>query len=213
MRAPTLQAGGWPPNAGGSVSTLVIEWVPLKPELGVSCFWWLLIFAGWPRRTPFGGAENPPITFIRELKKEVRRSFALLGEGQSAISDRAGDAHGISNPKATEHGFRLCQQRRPEAFREHAPSLTGAKSGKASLGGAIASLPQYGDREWKYIGAAENLRGAPELCRPARPEPADQTPGPPKGRRVRGLPAVAPIATVRAKVWRANPRQFQLPSR
>ena len=140
LRAPTLQAGGWPPNAGGSVSTLVIEWVPLKPEFGVSCFWRLLIFAEWLRRTPFGGAENPPITFICELKKQVRRSFALLGEGQSAISDRAGDAHGISNPKATEHGFRLCQQRRPEAFREHAPSLTGAWSEKASFAGGIASL-------------------------------------------------------------------------
>jgi hypothetical protein len=71
---------------------LVIEWVPLKPELGVSCSWRLLIFAGWPRRTPFGAAENPPITFICELKKQIRRSFVLLGEGQSAISDRAGDA-------------------------------------------------------------------------------------------------------------------------
>jgi hypothetical protein len=58
----------------------------------------------------------------------------------SAISKCAGDAHGISNPKATEQGFRLCQQRRPEAFREHAPSLTRAKSGKASFAGAIASL-------------------------------------------------------------------------
>ena len=80
--------------------------VPLKPEFGVSCFWRLLIFTGWPRRTPFGGAENPPITFICELKKQVRRSFVLLGEGQSAISDRADAAHGISNPNATEQGFK-----------------------------------------------------------------------------------------------------------
>src|SRR6516162_3212435 len=115
---------------GDRFSTLVIKWIPLKLELGVSCFWRLLIFTGWPRRTPFGGAENPPITFICEFKKQIRRSFVLLGEGQSAISDRAGDAHGISNPKATEQGFRLCQQRRPKAFRENAPSLTEAKSGK-----------------------------------------------------------------------------------
>jgi hypothetical protein len=90
---------------GTGFSTLVIEWVPLKPEFGVSCFWRLLIFAGWPRRTPFGGAENPPITFICELKKQVRRNFVLLGEGQSAISDRAGDAQGISNPKQQNKNF------------------------------------------------------------------------------------------------------------
>ena len=93
---------------------MVIEWVPLKLEFGVSCFWRLLIFAGWPRRTPFGGAENPPITFICEFKKQIRRSFVLLGEGQSAISDRAGDAHGISNPKATEQEFCLCHKGGPK---------------------------------------------------------------------------------------------------
>ena len=86
----------------GSVS---IEWVPLKPELGVSCSWRLLIFAGWPRRTPFSRAENPPIAFIRELKKQVRNGLVLLGEGQSAISKCAGVAHGISNPNATEQDF------------------------------------------------------------------------------------------------------------
>jgi hypothetical protein len=61
---------------------------------GVSCFWRLLIFAGWPRRTPFSGAENSPIAFICELKKQVRIGLVLLGKGQSAISDRAGGAHG-----------------------------------------------------------------------------------------------------------------------
>src|SRR5215471_3039351 len=121
-------------------STFVIEWVPLKPELGVSCSWRLLIFAGWPRRTPFNRAENPLIAFICEPKKQVSNGLVLLGEGQFAISRCAGVAHGISNPNATEQGFRLCQQRRPEAFREHAPSLTGAKSEKASFAGAIASL-------------------------------------------------------------------------
>jgi len=40
MRA---QAAAPAPMPGGSV---LIEWVPLKPELGVSCSWRLLIFAG-----------------------------------------------------------------------------------------------------------------------------------------------------------------------
>ena len=73
--------------------------------------------------------RTPPITFICELEKQVRRGLVLLGEGQSAISDRAGAAHGISDPKAKEQGFRLCYQRRLEAFRKHTLSLTGAKSG------------------------------------------------------------------------------------
>ena len=46
-------------------------------------------------------AENPPIAFICELKKQVRIGLVLLGEGQSAISDRAGAAHAISNANAT----------------------------------------------------------------------------------------------------------------
>ena len=120
--------------------------------------------------------RNPPITFICELKKQIRRSFVLLGEGQSAISDRAGDAHGISNPKATEQGFRLCQQRRPKAFRENAPILTGAKSGK--------------ELRWDYREPTLNIAtesgnisvlrgicvGRPRCCRdrPAPPESADQ---------------------------------------
>ncbi len=77
--------------------------LPLKPKLVASCFLRLLIFAGW--RTPFSRAENPPIAFICELKKQVRIGLVLLGEGQSAISDRAGAAHGISNPNA-ERGFK-----------------------------------------------------------------------------------------------------------
>ena len=80
-------------------STSVIYWVPLKPKLGASSFLRLLIFAGW--RTPFSRAENPPIAFICELKKQVRIGLVLGGEGQFAISDRAGAAHGISNPNAT----------------------------------------------------------------------------------------------------------------
>lgn len=79
----------------------------IKPVLGVSCFWRLLIFAEWPRRTPFSGAEKPPIAFICELKKQVRNGLLLRGEGQSAISDRAGAAHGISNPNETERGFKF----------------------------------------------------------------------------------------------------------
>ena len=55
--------------------------------VGVSCFWRLLIFAGWPGRKPFSGAEKPPIAFIGELKKQGRLDLVLFGEGQSAISD------------------------------------------------------------------------------------------------------------------------------
>ena len=80
------------------ISTLVVVGVPLKPHPGVS--WWLLIFAGWPRRTPFSGAKKPAITFICKLKKQVRLGLVLFGEGQSAISDRADVL--ISNPNATE---------------------------------------------------------------------------------------------------------------
>jgi hypothetical protein len=75
----------------GHISTSVIVWVPLKPRLGVSL---LLNFVEWPRRTPFSRAEKPPIAFICELKKQISNGLVLRGEGQSAISDRAGVAHG-----------------------------------------------------------------------------------------------------------------------
>ena len=68
--------------------------LPLKPELGISRLWRRLILAGWPRRKPSSGAENPPVAFICELKKQVRDGLVLLGEGQSAISDRAGVPRG-----------------------------------------------------------------------------------------------------------------------
>src|SRR5882672_9963238 len=93
---PRFNAGR--PGFGDRFSTLVIVWVPHPPFLGVSCFWRLFIFAKWPGRTPFSGAEKPLIAFICELKKQVRRGLVLLGEGQFAISDRSGVAHGISNP-------------------------------------------------------------------------------------------------------------------
>src|ERR1700738_9261 len=73
-----------------------IEMSPLRLCLGVSCFWGLLISDRWPDRKPFGGAEKPAITFIRELMQQVRLGVVLLGEGQSAVSDGAGVAHGIS---------------------------------------------------------------------------------------------------------------------
>jgi hypothetical protein len=69
--------------------------LPLKLERGISRLWGLLIFAGWwPRRSPFGRAENPLIAFICKLKKQVRVGLVSRGEGQSAISGRAGVAHG-----------------------------------------------------------------------------------------------------------------------
>jgi hypothetical protein len=105
FRAPCFVPGGlvWE-----TFSTSVIVWVgPLKPHLGVSRFWHRLIVAGTPGDPkPFSGAEKPPIAFICELEKQVRRGLVLRSEGQSAISDRAGVAHGISNRSATERGFK-----------------------------------------------------------------------------------------------------------
>ena len=98
-RAARFMPGGLVSNR---FSTLVIVWVPVKPPTRVSCFWRLLIFARWPGRTPFGGAENSPIAFICELKKQVGRGLVLLSQGQSAISDRSRVAHGISNPTRLE---------------------------------------------------------------------------------------------------------------
>jgi hypothetical protein len=105
-RGPPRFVPGRPGFGTGFQRRSLNGWVPLKPHLGVSCFWRLLIFVKWPRRTPLSRAENPPIAFICELKKQVRIGLVLLGEGQSAISDRAGAAHGISNPNATERGFK-----------------------------------------------------------------------------------------------------------
>jgi hypothetical protein len=53
-------------------------------------------------RQPFGGAEKPPLTFIRELMQQVRLGLVLLGEGQSAISDGAGVAHDFELKTTTE---------------------------------------------------------------------------------------------------------------
>ena len=55
------------------------------------------MFGRWRDRKPFGGAEKPPITFIRELMQQVRLGLVLLGAGQSAISVGAGVAHGVSH--------------------------------------------------------------------------------------------------------------------
>ena len=132
-KAASLRAGR--PRFGTGFQRWLL-WVPLKPH---ASFWRLLIFAGWPCRTPFSRAENPPIAFIRELKKQVRIGLVLRGEGQSAISDRAGAAHSISNPNATERGFKYRKKdfvrRRPLArcaiegiarhFKPARPGLTG----------------------------------------------------------------------------------------
>jgi hypothetical protein len=54
--------------------------------------------AGWPGRKPLSRAENPPIAFIGELKKQVRVGLVPRGEGQSAIPDRADAVHGPQIP-------------------------------------------------------------------------------------------------------------------
>jgi hypothetical protein len=61
--------------------------------------------AGWPGRKPLSRAENPPVAFICELKKQVRVGLVPRGEGQSAIPGRADVAHGISHLNATEQRF------------------------------------------------------------------------------------------------------------
>jgi hypothetical protein len=78
--------------------------VPIKPypHLGLFRFLRLLIFAvKLVRKKPFRGAENSPIAFICDLKKQVRVGLVVLGQGKSAISDRAGVSHGIQIPNAT----------------------------------------------------------------------------------------------------------------
>src|SRR5216683_1546782 len=103
---PCFNAGGGP--VWNRASTLIIVWLP--PKSRVSCFWRLLIFAVWPGRKPFGRAENPPIAFICELKKQVRRGLVLRGEGQSAISDRAGVAHGSQIPTQQNEPLRRLKE-------------------------------------------------------------------------------------------------------
>ena len=100
--------------------------LPLKQEPGVFCLWPLLIFAGWQRRTPFSRAEDSPIAFICELKKQVRNGPVLLGESQLAISFRADAAHGASQiPSATPCIARNSRTRQrafmesPQGLRSH----------------------------------------------------------------------------------------------
>jgi hypothetical protein len=83
-------------------SASLMQWVSLKPKLGVTCFWRLLILVGWPGRKPLSRAENPAVAFIRELKKQVRVGLLPRGEGQSAIPGRADAVHGTSRFNATE---------------------------------------------------------------------------------------------------------------
>jgi hypothetical protein len=78
------RAGLWsrarPKDHGGLRLRVRPSSLPFKLELGISHLWRLLIFPGWPRRSRFGCAENPPVTFICELKKQVRNGRILLGE-------------------------------------------------------------------------------------------------------------------------------------
>jgi len=127
-----------PPAAAldlGPVSTLVIEWVPLKPELGVSCFWRLLFFEGWPRRSPFSRAEDPPIAFIRELRKQLRIGLVLLGEGQSAISYRAGVARGHLKSQRNRTRISFVPTEAARSAPSHAPGLTGRCPGETNIAG------------------------------------------------------------------------------
>ena len=110
----------------GHISTSVIVWVgPLKPRLGVSL---LLIFAEWPRRTPFSGAEKPPVAFICELKKQVSNGLVLRGQGQSAISDRAGVAYGHLKSQRNITRIQVDSLRNPTAWAGFLNSRRGIRS-------------------------------------------------------------------------------------
>lgn len=76
------------------------------------------------------GAEKPPIAFICELKKQVRNGLLLRGEGQSAVSDRAGAAHG------THHAGR------PDSFSAAGPALEPAAG---TLTGGLPRVSQPGN--------------------------------------------------------------------
>ena len=84
-------------EAGGEPIGRELPRFSLPIKLGF-CIWWLLIFAGWSARKPFSSAENAAVAFICELEKQICLGLVLLGEGQSAISNRARVAHSISNP-------------------------------------------------------------------------------------------------------------------
>jgi hypothetical protein len=58
--------------------------------------------------TPLGSAEEPAITFIGELKKQVGLAPVLFSEGQSTISDRTRVAHGQTRNARGLHQSKAC---------------------------------------------------------------------------------------------------------
>jgi hypothetical protein len=77
----------------GAVDLLLCHSLPLSTSryrshsnwnLASPAFWLLLIFAWWP--FPIGGAENPSIAFVCELKKQVR--VGLLSEARASLRYR-----------------------------------------------------------------------------------------------------------------------------
>jgi hypothetical protein len=143
-----------------------------------------------PRRTPLSRAENPPIAFICELKKQVRIGLVLLGEGQSAISDRAGAAHGTSNPNATERGFKYRKKGlvrgRPlarcaiEGIARHpyGPQFPDSPAGSvdSAKGGPKLRRPYL---LWRFSSFAKSDRKSASACFPANcAAPSDRNPSP-----------------------------------
>jgi hypothetical protein len=88
-------------RSSNGVSKSVLISVTLRLFLGI--FFWRLLIS--PDQKPFGGAQKSPITFIRDLMQKVGLGGFFLLKSQSAISDGAGVAHGISS-NATEPGLK-----------------------------------------------------------------------------------------------------------
>jgi len=73
--------------------------LPLK--LAVSRLRRLLIFAGSPRRSPFGRAENPAVAFAKiSLQTLLERRFALTAQPGKPLSPDLKRAFGIAPRRA-----------------------------------------------------------------------------------------------------------------
>jgi hypothetical protein len=91
--------------------------------------------------------RSPPIAFICELKKQVRPCLVLLGEGQSAISGRAGAAHGtrplVEAPQMKKVKNRIQNTGDVETSRSvpSAAAMIGAEFGGGAGSGSLPSSP------------------------------------------------------------------------
>jgi len=128
-RPPRFNAGR--PGFGDRFSTLVIVWFHTTVSL-VSPAFGAVHFCEVPAERHQRCREAPD-RFICELRSRFRRGLVLLGEGQFAISDRSGVAHGISNPTQQKDDSSTGKRfvpgsagepcRRPDSFSRSSPQL------------------------------------------------------------------------------------------